>query len=94
MSQNTQVIKSFSEIKPKFLEEAKSLEEVIGKEIVIKAYKMVRFNEKLGDAMILETDRGKYYTFSKVVQRQILSTADFLPYIAKVKKVRNYLTLE
>jgi len=94
MSQNTQVIKRFSDIKPKFLEDAKSLEQLIGTEITIKAYKMVRFSERLGDAMILETDKGKYYTFSKVVQRQILSTADYLPYLAKVKKIRNYLTLE
>ncbi|UTU47217.1 hypothetical protein [Archaeal virus sp.] len=91
---SSQPLRRFSDIKPKFLEDAKSLEEVIGSEVTIKAYKMVRFSERLGDAMILETDKGKFYTFSKVVQRQILSTADFLPYVAKIKKVRNYLTLE
>ena len=93
MSQN-QVVKRFSDIKPKFLEDAKSLEELIGAEVTIKAYKTVHFSERLGEAMILETDKGKYYTFSKVVQRQVISTADHLPYVAKIKKVRNYLTLE
>jgi len=90
----SQAIRRFSEIKPRYLEDAKSLEELIGTEVTIKAYKLVKFSERLGEAMIIETDKGKYYTFSKVVQRQILSTADYLPYLAKVKKIRNYLTLE
>ena len=94
MSQNTQPLKRFSDIRPRYLEDSRPLEEIVGNEIVIKAYKLVRFSERLGDALILETDKGKFYTFSRVVQRQVSSTADFLPYVAKVKKVRNYLTLE
>jgi hypothetical protein len=90
----SQQIKRFSEVRPKYLEDAKSLEELVGSEVVIKGYKLVKFSERLGEALILDTDKGKYYTFSRVIQRQITSTAEFLPYIAKIKKVRNYLTLE
>jgi len=89
-----QPLRRFSDIRPKYLEDSRSLEEVVGQEIVIRAYKMVRFSERLGDALILDTDKGKFYTFSRVIQRQITTTAEFLPYVAKVKKVRNYLTLE
>jgi hypothetical protein len=89
-----QPLRKFAEIRPKYLEDAKSLETIVGSEIVIKAYKLVRFSERLGDALILETDKGKFYTFSRVIQRQITSTAEYLPYVAKIKKVRNYLTLE
>ena len=90
----SQPIKRFSEVRPKYLEDAKSLEEVVGSEVVIKGYKLVKFSERLGEALILDTDKGKYYTFSRVIQRQVTSTAEFLPYVAKIKKVRNYLTLE
>jgi hypothetical protein len=90
----SQQIKRFSEVRPKYLEDAKSLEEVVGSEIVIRGYKLVKFSERLGEALILDTDKGKFYTFSRVIQRQVTSTAEFLPYIAKIKKVRNYLTLE
>jgi hypothetical protein len=89
-----QPLRKFSDVRPKYLEDSRSLEEVVGQEIVIRAYKMVRFSERLGDALILDTDKGKFYTFSRVIQRQITTTAEFLPYVAKVKKVRNYLTLE
>jgi len=94
MSQNVQPIRKFSEIKPRYLEDAKSLETMVGNELVIKGYKLVKFSERLGDALILDTDKGKFYTFSRVIQRQITTTAEYLPYVAKVKKVRNYLTLE
>jgi len=89
-----QPLRKFSDIRPKYLEDARPLEEVIGSEIIIKEYKLVRFSERLGDALILVTDKGKFYTFSRVIQRQISSTAEFLPYSATVKKVRNYMTLE
>jgi hypothetical protein len=90
----SQPIKRFSEVRPKYLEDAKSLEELVGTEVTIRGYKLVKFSERLGEALILDTDKGKYYTFSRVIQRQVTSTAEFLPYIAKIKKVRNYLTLE
>ena len=90
----SQPIKRFSEVRPRYLEDAKSLEELVGSEVTIRGYKLVKFSERLGEALILDTDKGKYYTFSRVIQRQVTSTAEFLPYIAKIKKVRNYLTLE
>jgi len=93
MSEQT-TLKRFSDVRPKYLEDARPLEQIVGADVVIKEYKLVRFSERLGDALILITDKGKFYTFSRVIQRQITSTAEFLPYIARVKKVRNYLTLE
>jgi len=87
-------LKRFSDVRPKYLEDARPLEQIVGVDVVIKEFKLVRFSERLGDALILITDKGKFYTFSRVIQRQITSTSEFLPYIARVKKVRNYLTLE
>lgn len=93
-------MKRFSDLPPSkraAWAEKKKIGEVIGKEIVITGFSIIRSKYGDGEALRIEfeQDNAKYicYTASSLLRRQLEATEDELPYLAVIEEKNHWLTL-